>query len=100
MSELIPEYGPGRCKNLQVEVFLVGTHWFEYGVPVYRDQPAGTRQATAEDFIVGGIVQVEKWLLLQSYFTGYFEAYRITGPSFTIDKVEPWLKDGRVYVKE
>lgn len=88
------------CHTFQFEVFLVGTHWFEHGVPVYRDQPPGTRQAIAEDFINGGVVQVGKWLLLQSYFSGYYEAYRITGPSFSIDKIQPWLKDGRVYVKE
>ena len=82
---------------MKVKVFLYGSVWSEYGIPVYRDQPAGTRVATEEDFIKNGQIQVGKWFLLKNYHSGFYEAYKIK-EDHSNDRVQPWLNDNRIFV--
>lgn len=68
------------------------------GFKYYEEIPEGWRQATVEDFYdKSGRFIINKPFLVKSYHTETYQCYRSHNISL-LQKIKPWMEDGRVFV--
>ena len=71
----------------------------EIGIWIYPILPPGLRVAKREDFFVNGNILIGLSFIIHSFHDNEYEAH-IVKPGFEIEKIDPWLQEGRIYVKQ
>lgn len=72
----------------------------EYGFYYYDDIPPTAVVATKHDFHdENGRLKVGMWFLISSYHKNILYACRVKN-DFKIEKIQPWLKDKKVFIKK
>lgn len=69
------------------------------GIYCYKNQPVNTKKATKEDFFHDGSIKYGLWYLIHSFHFNEFQAFKIN-KNFSIEKILPWLEQGRVYIAD
>lgn len=67
---------------------------------VFKNLPNHYVPGTAEDFIdEKGNYRIGMTFIIHGYHYKMYEKYYVK-PNFSIKNIEPWLSDGRIYVKK
>jgi hypothetical protein len=70
------------------------------GFKYYEELPPLTRVATINDFInIKECVKKQKPFLIHSWHTNKYECHRVK-TEFFLQKIKPWLDEGRIFVFE
>ena len=70
------------------------------GLFYFDHLPGNFRRATADDFYdLKNAVLTKKPFLVHGFYSEMYECYRVC-ESFSINKLKPWLSEGRVYVMD
>jgi hypothetical protein len=70
------------------------------GMRYYDSLPSNTRKATKDDFFKGEDPIIGLYYLIHSYHYPMFQIFRVNFNFVYEENVEPWMADGRVYVRK
>lgn len=66
---------------------------------MYRQLPSGMKNASIQDFIEHDRIRIGLRYLLQSFYTGRFEAYTVSDLT-NIGELQVFIREGKCFIKQ
>lgn len=78
---------------------MYGEQWYFFNIPCCKNLPQGFVPATHADLMPAGIPAVGRWFVIQSFYTGHFEYYKVK-QDINLEEFEPWFEAGKIFIKQ